>query len=153
MARSYVHYLSDYKIHGVIRVIELHEGSIVKANNRHGGKTMVVKRLLEHSVEEKRMVVLDHDGEGMEYELLKDCDGEPITQGWLNKFGIPATGELPHNSGFTIIQSTDNKVFWDLWFLGKYTGECYQFVHELQNLYFGLTREPLRLKPILDAKV
>jgi hypothetical protein len=69
------------------------------------------------------------------------CKAIPLTEEWLLKFGF--IKHENHSIWYTL-----NKV--DVWFFdGKYVNDNdveINFVHELQNLYFALTKKELTMK-------
>ena len=147
----------------MIQAFELHEGSIIKANNRNGGAIMAIKRILEHTEEGQRMVDLFHEGEGMNYELLKDCEGVPFTPDLLRRLGFKKVWFDKDNKvegHYYHMPLSENK-YCDLAFMSSrnkkgvmevclfpYDAEFrVQYVHELQNWHAALKRKPLTLKP------
>ena len=77
--------------------------------------------------------------------------GIPLTEEWLLRFGfdeivIEGYPVYQSNRGFAIEYYKDESVFLILDFEVRI-----KYVHQLQNLYFALTREELKLKEKQDA--
>lgn len=73
---------------------------------------------------------------------LKNCKPIQLTEEWLLKFGyLPCSFAENHFY-------TKGHVIWNCngQFLCDKTGVVIKYVHQLQNLYFGLYREELTLK-------
>lgn len=81
-----------------------------------------------------------------------DLSPIPLTEGWLEKFGLVKHGEETesyeldytyyHQNGSDTYSLADD--FGDGTI--TYIGAC-EYVHQLQNLYFALTGEELTIKP------
>jgi hypothetical protein len=91
------------------------------------------------------LVELDSDPLDDYYQPL------PLTEEWLLKFGFEKRNKTDDGIifgvlNFTLIfcQTMDNDF---AYFLNGYHNDCnLQYVHELQNLYFALTKKELTMK-------
>ncbi len=73
----------------------------------------------------------------------------PLTEEWLLKFGFEWKGLISKGRYLTIFTPCGKAlVFKDNYFIfaGVTIETQIQYVHQLQNLYFALTREELKLK-------
>lgn len=77
----------------------------------------------------------------------------PLDETWLKRFGFEISTGLTWSSGYTHEYNvfrrgnlTYNGVQSAWWFDGKLLHRQPESVHELQNLYFALTGEELKLK-------
>jgi hypothetical protein len=75
---------------------------------------------------------------------LKECEPIPLTEEWLLKFGFKKYGktELFKKNSFTL-KFWDNKLYWNDY---RWSSNELKHVHQLQNLYFAITREELEYK-------
>lgn len=79
---------------------------------------------------------------------LGDSSVEPVklTEEWLLKFGFHKGNQFPYIDGATGWFCLDeNSGYYKLALPSDNIGNQFQFVHQLQNLYFGLTGEELKL--------
>jgi hypothetical protein len=86
---------------------------------------------------------------GIEYE---NCNGIPLTEEWLIKFGFIKISEIsfhmPINEHkyFTMVYSKNAKKYTFPYTHGIDTLISFEYVHQLQNLYFALTGTELEIK-------
>jgi len=74
---------------------------------------------------------------------FKDIAPIPLTELWLLKFGFESNGAYFTHSkeGLFELGKVDMAHIWD----GAFTGSPCKYVHQLQNLYFALTGEELKI--------
>jgi len=77
------------------------------------------------------------------------CEPIPLTEEWLAKLGFEGIDEdglwqRPDNECFQIQLPTLDEEIQHIWD-AAFTGAPCQFVHQLQNLYFSLTGEELKI--------
>jgi hypothetical protein len=98
-------------------------------------------------------VYLNHKGKNyITHKIrLREYEPIPLTEEWLLKFGFTYGRDdlVYHKEGFNI---TDNTIIEGDYYLACYDaqfddwdamGHAFQYVHQLQNLYFALTGEEL----------
>ena len=78
----------------------------------------------------------------MVFEEWDNVKGIPLTEEWLLKFGFE-----PHKGGYELEKSTFDKTYM---LVDVLTDQCVRadisYVHSLQNLYYALTGEELKIK-------
>jgi hypothetical protein len=86
-------------------------------------------------------------------ERLEDFEPIPLTEEWLLKFGF----EKAVDENIWVNKSSYQSLFYQLTFNSQIGASLYedshwiksniQYVHQLQNLYFALTNEELKINP------
>lgn len=72
-------------------------------------------------------------------------DPVPLTEGWMTRFGFVYEGDRVYRKGNFKLKISSMGVF--RYHITPVTNIIYlDFVHQLQNLYFALTGEELKLK-------
>jgi len=121
-----------------------------------------IGNLVKYMDEHLPVLAIDSEKEFKEYDLIgvvtlptfwngrrMSCQGrwmnqvEPIelTEEWLLKFGFEAENGYPFKMLFGYIKIRNGK-----WFFKYYSFDIeLLYVHQLQNLYFALTREELQI--------
>ncbi len=116
----------------ILQVMELH--------------TFHVVALLDHQHD-----YLDHERQKFKYS---DMSPIPITAEWLNKFGFREASFLqeaisdPNEMYYQTTLRMDSQVFT----IKSYTRFKYEYVHQLQNIYFALSGKELKLKPKTNGR-
>lgn len=95
-------------------------------------------------------VILVHDGfqSWSSKDLVDGVEPIPLTEEWLLKFGFKKEwGKLYQIEANYFPVFMDDNVTWyysaDCY---HYTGKALEYVHQLQNLYFTLTGEELKIE-------
>lgn len=83
----------------------------------------------------------NHKYEGKWYKYTFMFDPIPLTEEWLLKFGFSIKG---FKGGYQICTSSLGGWILDNGF--SCVGIEFEYVHQLQNLYFALTNEELKIK-------
>jgi hypothetical protein len=75
------------------------------------------------------------------YDCLDSYNPIPLTEEWILKFGFCKVNKVDYesNCGTLELEDTDGGFLFDSRIVIKY-------VHQLQNLYFALTEEELKIK-------
>ena len=91
---------------------------------------------------------------------LPDVEYLPLTEEWLLKFGFAEEGpefwELGYSYSHGWVTIRVMKIDTGFWFIvdaankGVNFGIIYNYVHQLQNLYFGIKCEELELKELVS---
>jgi preprotein translocase subunit YajC len=146
---SYILKRSDKKnLKGIhMNASELRTGNKVIANGLLGGMEVTVEQIGSKGTlsDDKRVIIFKETDVG---EFVCDCNGIPLFQEWLVKYGFKRVNNAWEDKA---IRETDfniwNPVGTDVFSLN---GETYcpklKYVHQLQNLYFALTGEELHTK-------
>ena len=118
---------------------ELRLGNLIYDIPERGGKIISVNK-----------VWIDDDGECLYFDL---CNPIPLTEEWLVKFGFEYINDywLHDEFDFDIVMHGHGYVFADISEdSGRYFAHGkFQYVHQLQNLYFALTGKELTINPDL----
>ena len=80
---------------------------------------------------------------------ISDCEPIPMAEEWLDRFGFESYGHiytLHFKNGFALNYNTSLKS----WFLSIHSTTTtaisdFKYVHQLQNLYFALTGEEIKI--------
>ena len=78
---------------------------------------------------------------------IQDCEPIPLTEEWLKRFGVTKDIDVWELTGVFWLQELEGGCF----FLGcnsGWTGIEIKYVHQLQNLYFALTGDELKISKI-----
>jgi hypothetical protein len=108
---------------------------------RTGNKLLYENRIVEvMGIHKSGRVNLDPDGYIDQNELMP----APLNREWLMEFGFDETArEVYQHRQLTEIFSTLNEYFFR--YDGKIIATC-KYVHELQNIFFALYKEEIKLK-------
>jgi hypothetical protein len=82
-------------------------------------------------------------------ELFDEFEPIPLTEEWLLKFGFKKIGVNFQLKSFCLWYSSYEKCYvWRFMNVGEDADRkvCLDYVHQLQNLYFSLTGEELKLR-------
>lgn len=89
--------------------------------------------------------VVFNDGTLVETRSVSEDDSIqpiPLTEEWLEKFGFRDAGRFGFSKGRVLIYKRADKFGF-----GKSSLQCnFEYVHQLQNLYFALTGDELEIK-------
>lgn len=81
--------------------------------------------------------IVNHRGE--EYEE-SDLEGLPITEHWLESFGFKKVGKTRENNPFWADNAGEDSLLLEQVEGGFiYDGWLHEYVHQIQNLYHGVT--------------
>ena len=125
---------------------ELRIGNLVLANGLYDGQIKTVEQIGSRgTLREKSRVLFFKEG-GRAGEFTEDCDGIPLTEEWLLKFGFEKDKKgFLHNVRFVFHHIYGWKIL-ENWIKNWVGIREIKYVHELQNLYFALTGKEIELK-------
>jgi hypothetical protein len=84
-----------------------------------------------------RMAFYFNEGFNLYYKPI------PITEEWLLKFGFKKEPSYWINDSFEIKDYGDGSFRYGINFFEYGIGECFKYVHQLQNLYFAINQTEL----------
>lgn len=121
---------------------ELRIGNFIMLNNSLREEHLEWQKVNEVRIDSCQLIDNNKETYG---QLYKYIDPIPLTEEWLVKFGY--LENCIHLSDMKIIQEEEGYYLSDYDDLG--VGVSYiKYVHTLQNLYFALTGEELKIKTI-----
>lgn len=117
---------------------ELRIGNLVYANGETIRVTAINFDHLLKSVDVDEWYVSD--------EKLSDLHPITLTPEWLERMGL-----LNHEfmGVYEVVQLKSDGSKYGLYVEGQWTGTDFQYVHELQNLYFSLTGQEIEIKELV----
>lgn len=132
---------------------ELRIGNFINAIGLHASRVVTVEQIGAKGTMQEEMRVISfkehHVG-----EFARDCEGIPLSEEWLEKFEFQLSEDLGDQKYYQIIPQDEGKGYGvchdhEEWTFYSYDGNVvktliydesqFQFVHQLQNLYFALT--------------
>lgn len=130
---------------------------MIKAQDLRIGNHIIAngEQAIVSAIEESPFPAIQYRGlkcvlaENKTWILLDNCDGIPLTEEWLLKFGFERQEEdLTVSFVRQPFHLTGNKLYFSHSYDDYVTILCEapMFVHQLQNLYFALTQKELEFK-------
>ncbi|WP_312697063.1 hypothetical protein [Sphingobacterium mizutaii] len=134
---------------------ELRIGNTITHQNNNGIYLVTVLETLKNGVNVKTNLQL-----GEWFLRYEEVQGTPLTEEWLLKFGFKRNLLDSHNpeEGYYFSLKISDDRYCDLYFItgdkNGFTEVClfpyeerfrYRYVHQIHNLYFGLTGEELEV--------
>jgi hypothetical protein len=117
---------------------ELRTGNIISCNYGTGTVDVINNEL-------QSVVVIMNPKSA--YDMLSRCNGIPLTEAWLDIFGLNKEIVDADQNFYRVneMADDDDNIYWKFYRNNEGLSKL-QYVHQLQNLYFALTGEELTIK-------
>jgi hypothetical protein len=98
------------------------------------------------------LVIDGHDVEVVNYRMIEmlvknqaEFDPIPLTEEWVEKFGFHFKGDDEYRLDGEYHLEKESRGAYDFYFVDGWLGTI-KYVHQLQNLFYALTRKELTIK-------